>query len=505
MKILSSTEIKSADAYTLVHEPIASVDLMERAAVACFRWISHRFDLSHSFKIFCGTGNNGGDGLAIARLMTQANYVVDVFVVLYNDKKSDDFKINEQRLGRQSHRTMNVVKDDSDLPVLQKKDVVIDAIFGTGLNKPAEGLAAVCIRHINNSASIVIAIDMPSGLFADASVDHDTAIIKATHTLSFQVPKLAFLFSENDRYVGNWKILDIGLNEDYIDQLPSNQFLIDLKMVKSFLKTRKKFSHKGIFGHALLIAGSYGKIGAAVLAARSCLRTGTGLLTVHIPQCGYQVIQTSVPEAMVQTDDDESVLSSLISTDKFTAVGIGCGIGTEEKTRKAFTSLLSATKIPMVLDADAINILGNNKELLSLLPHNTILTPHPKEFERITEKAANDFHRHQVQLNFVLKYKVYVVLKGAHSCIACPDGSVYFNNTGNPGMAKGGSGDALTGIILSLLAQHYSPKEACILGVYVHGLAGDIAAKKMSMQSMIPSDLIENLGEAFIEIGEALS
>jgi hydroxyethylthiazole kinase-like uncharacterized protein yjeF len=500
MKLLSSSEIRQADAQTIAHEPVASIDLMERAAAACFEWITLRFDKANFFKIFCGTGNNGGDGLAIARMMIRADYTIETFVIRYSDKSSEDFNTNEQRLLELNPEIIRTIKDEKDFPPLKKDDVVIDAIFGTGFSKPTEGLVASCIRHINRSASTVIAIDLPSGLFADKNSNPEDAIIHATNTLSFQAPKLAFMFAENDPYVGDWEILDIKLDKKFIENLPSSYFVIDDQLAKSLLKARPKFSHKGMYGHALLVAGSFGKMGAAVLASRACLKSGIGLLTVHIPGCGYEIMQAAVPEAMVQVDADEHVYSSEITLENFNALGIGCGIGSEIKTRKAWEKLLASVNIPLVIDADAINMLALDTKKLNLLPQNSILTPHLKEFERISGKAKNDFHRHEMQIEFAHTYKVYVVLKGAHTCIACPDGKVYFNNTGNPGMAKGGSGDALTGIILSLLAQNYSPEQACILGVFLHGSAGDIAAEKNSSESMLASDLIQNIGDAFLKL-----
>ncbi len=501
MKILSASEIRQADAYTTEHEPMASIDLMERAAAACFEWIKKRFDKFHLFKIVCGTGNNGGDGLAVARMMLESDYNVMVYVIRHSEKYSGDFKINEQRLLKINSDCLTNVYDEKDFPAIHENDVVIDAIFGTGLSKPIEGLVALFIQQINKSPAAVISIDIPSGLFADSEVDHGNTIIHSKHTLTFEAPKLTFMFSENDQYVGEWSVLDIGLDRNFIEQLPSNTFLIEEQTVKKIFKPRPKFSHKGMYGHALLIAGSHGKMGAAVLAARACLRSGIGLLTVHVPKCGYEIIQISVPEAMTETDADENVFTSKGSTENFNAVGIGCGIGTDDQTLNAFIYFLSFCKVPLVIDADAINMLGQNKDLLKCLPENSILTPHPKEFERITEKTKNDFHRHELQIIFAEKYKVFVVLKGAHTCIACPDGTVFFNNTGNPGMSKGGSGDALTGIILSFLGQGYSSKQACVLGVYLHGAAGDCAAKKMGMESILTSDLIENIGDAFKNLG----
>jgi len=402
--------------------------------------------------------------------------------------------------------TVNIffIQSQEFFPVIEDNDVVIDALYGSGLNRPLKDLSAELVDHINRSEALVIAIDVPSGMFIDKS-SLGNAVIKAGMTLTFQCLKMCFLLAENESYTGSVHVLDIGLLPAFPETVSSCFQLLGSSVIKKIYRPRNAFAHKGNFGHALLIAGSYGKIGAAVLAARACLRSGAGLLTVHIPGCGYQVIQTSVPEAMVQADAEDRILTSLIETNNFSAVGIGCGIGTAPKTIEALKHILSACKSPLILDADAINILGQDKKLLDILPENSVLTPHPKEFERITQKAKNDFHRHDLQREFAKKHHVIVVLKGAHTSIAFPDGRVYFNVTGNPGMAKGGSGDALTGIILSLQAQKYSPENASILGVYLHGLAGDIALKKQSVQSLLATDLVENLGEAFKKISLEIS
>ncbi|MCX6292450.1 MAG: NAD(P)H-hydrate dehydratase [Bacteroidetes bacterium] len=500
MKILTADQTRQADAYTIEHEPVASINLMERAAAACFEWITQHVDHKKSFKIFCGTGNNGGDGLAIAGMLLSSGFQANVFIIATDKTKSNDFIINEIKLAELFSKKLRSINNENEIPFILEEDVVIDAIFGTGLSRLAEGLYSKVIQQINESKATVIAIDMPSGLFADVPADHSSPIIKATHTLSFQSPKFAFLFPENEPYVGRWEILDIHLNQKFIDGLPGNNFLLLNEDIKAILKPRRKFSHKGMYGHALLVAGSFGKMGAAVLAAKACLGSGAGLLTVHIPTCGYEILQRSFPEAMVETDEDENMFTSKLNSASYSAVGIGCGIGTHEKTKTALADFLSRCKVPVVLDADAINIIGMEKSLLDNLPLNSILTPHPKEFERIAGKTENDFERHGRQVKLSKEKKIFIVLKGAHTCITCPDGKVFFNSTGNPGMAKGGSGDALTGIILSFLAQGYSAEESCKAGVYLHGLAGDFAAKEKGEASMLASDLIENLGKAFTEI-----
>ncbi|MCK9401419.1 MAG: NAD(P)H-hydrate dehydratase [Bacteroidales bacterium] len=501
MKILTIEKIREADTYTIDNEPIASVDLMERAATTCYQWLRKRVDSQRRLLVFCGLGNNGGDGLVIARLMALNNFNVEIYIIRYAEKCSDDFQVNYDRLKNVGHVILKDLRDGDVLPPILPDDVVIDAIFGSGLGKPVRDFPARVIRHINESKALVVAIDMPSGLFSDEHTDVKAgAVIQADFTLSFQLPKLAFMFSENDSFVGNWKLFDIGLQKGFIDRVEAKNFLLTRKMAGSLLKPRTKFAHKGQFGHALLIAGSYGKMGASVLASKACLRSGVGLVHAHTPAKGYQVIQTLVPEAMVTIDPDEDCFSQLPDLAPFTAIGIGPGIGFHEKTKKALKLLIQNSVVPLLFDADALTILGENKTWIPFVPKNSVFTPHPKEFERLAGKAKDDFHRNQLQREFCIKYGVYMVLKGAQTCICGPDGICWFNTTGNPGMATGGSGDVLTGLILGLLAQKYHPRDACLIGVYLHGLAGDLAAKEQGVESMIAGDIIKELGKAFRKI-----
>jgi NAD(P)H-hydrate epimerase len=499
MKILPIEKVREADNYTIENEPIASINLMERAAAAGFKWICKRLGKKKNRAVvFCGTGNNGGDGLVVARLLSQEGYNAVVFVVRYSDKESEDFSINLIRLKELKGTLIQDVLENTELPALGKNDVVVDALFGSGLSKPVKGLAAKVIQHINSSQSVVIAIDTPSGLFSDSHTDEKSgAIVKADYTLTFQFPKLAFLFAENDAYVGEWEVIPIGLHPDFIRQVEVKDHLVTRKDLVGHLKKRSKFDHKGHFGHALLFAGSYGKMGAAVMASEACLRSGAGLLHTHTPKLGYAIIQTAIPEAMVTIDPDDEYLTQLPDLGPYTAIAIGPGIGFANQTKNCLKLLIQNTSVPLIFDADAITILGENRTWLSFVPKNSIYTPHPKEFERLTQKASSDFHRHELQREFAIKYGAYVVLKGANTCVCAPDGSCYFNTTGNPGMASGGSGDVLTGLILGLAAQNYHPLWACLIGVYIHGLAGDLAAKKKGMEAMVAGDIIRLLGKAF--------
>jgi ADP-dependent NAD(P)H-hydrate dehydratase / NAD(P)H-hydrate epimerase len=501
MKILPVEMIREADAYTIKHEPIASIDLMERAAYQSYRWIRKRTDHFQPVMVFCGPGNNGGDGLVIARMLAKENYDVRVFILSFTTKYSDDFSINLKRLEMIDKVDVVYLSENDNLPDITAGDIVIDAIFGSGLSKPVTGFPARVIKHINQSDAAAIAVDAPSGLFSDEPTDNKTgAIVQADYTLTFQFPKFSFLFPENEIYVGQWHVLPIGLMDEFTNQLDVKNFMVHREDAVDLLKTRHRFAHKGHFGHALLIAGGYGKMGAAVLAAKGTIKAGAGLVTAHIPKSGNQIIQTSIPEAMVSIDEDEFVFSKPPDLSPYNAIALGPGLGTARQTQQAIKLLIQNTGIPLLFDADAINILSENKTYVSFIPQNSIFTPHPKEFERLFGKMSNDFERNKKQREFSLMHKVYIVLKGAYTCISTPDGKCFFNTTGNPGMATGGSGDVLTGIILGLLAQNYHPQEACILGVYLHGLAGDIAAKKFSQQAMTAGDIIKALPKAFKKI-----
>ncbi|MBU0763612.1 MAG: NAD(P)H-hydrate dehydratase, partial [Bacteroidetes bacterium] len=471
---------------------------MERAATNLTKRIMSRYDRTKRFVIFAGPGNNGGDGLVVARLLSDKGYSVEVNVVQFTDRYSEDFSVNMERLRKQGVASLNFITSASGLPVIDKEEIVVDALFGSGLSRPLNGLPAETVRHINNSGGIIIAVDVPSGLFGeDNSHNNREAIIKATTTFSFQFPKLSFFFPENYEYTGEWEVVPIGLHKEFIEKINAEYYFLTDNYINSLIPARKKFAHKGHFGHALLISGSYGKMGAAVLAAEACLRTGCGLLTGHVPKCGYTIFQTAVTEAMASVDPHERYITDLPDTGNYNAIGIGPGIGTDTETAEALHNLIRSSAGPMILDADAINILGMKKKWLAKLPPETILTPHPKEFERIAGKTGDHYSRNRLQLEMAMKYNIYIVLKGANTAVACPDGTCWFNTTGNPGMATAGSGDVLTGILLSLLSQGYKPKDAALTGVYLHGLAGDIAAKEFGQEAMIAGDITKNIGNAY--------
>ena len=496
MKILSAAQIRQADAYTIRHEPITSLDLMERASQTFVSWFTERFP-EHGQKLYilCGPGNNGGDGLAVARLLHQEFYEVEIILCKIGSGVSADFAANLDRLPGFAAIPRHTLHPGDPMPVFTEGGLLLDAIFGSGLNRPVTGYWAELFRHINRQNNIVIAIDISSGMFADRPTS--SACIEADHTFSFEMPKLAFLFPENNNYTGTWHYRSIGLHPDFLRSVQTPFHYLDRALARSVLKPRAKYDHKGTFGHALLLAGSHGKMGAAVLAARGCLRSGAGLLSIHAPACGYEILQIAVPEAMVMTDPEPNYLSSIPDLSPYAAIGIGCGIGRDSASAQALQLLLSQAGQPLVLDADALNLLAADPALLNELPPASILTPHPKEFERLFGKTRNNFERNELQRAKSRELNVFILLKGAHSCVTTPGGDAYFNSTGNPGMATGGSGDVLTGIITGLLAQGYSSLEAALLGMYLHGLAGDLAAGLHGQESMVAGDLADNLGRAF--------
>jgi NAD(P)H-hydrate epimerase len=501
MKILSTIQIREADQFTIAHEPVSSVDLMERAAGKCSEWLSGKFSDSVSYVVVCGNGNNGGDGLAIARQLKSKGGDVNVFIVRAAEKDSADFTANLKRL-EENKINFTVIGNDLQFPS-NNEYIIVDAIFGSGLSREPEGNAAAIIDKINASPAQKISIDIPSGLFGDDNSGNSYKhTVRADYTLTFQQPKLAFLFPESGKFTGKFIVLDIGLHPDFIAQAQTPYHFITHDEVKNMIRPRGKFSHKGNFGHALLVAGSEGKAGAAVLCAKACLRSGAGLLSLNVPEIANEILQTSVPEAMLQVNDSEKFISGRIKTGQateteFSAIGMGPGLGTNKETEHAMKLLLNEYAGPLVFDADAINILSENKTWLAFLPKGTILTPHPGEFDRLAGKHDSGFARLKPAQELARKNGIYIVLKGAHTAVVCPDGNVFFNSSGNAGMATGGSGDVLTGIITGLRAQNYPPQAACILGVYLHGLAGDIAASVQSENGLVAGDIVENIGGAW--------
>lgn len=489
MKIFKTSQIKALDQYTIEHEPISSYNLMGRAVQRLFDAMLPLLERERKVIVLAGPGNNGGDALVLAKMLCLIGQPVEAFL-FDNGKLSSDCqqaKNDALRFGIQIHENaIEELKPASD-------DLIIDGLFGAGLSREITGLYADVIRLVNGSGCEIWAIDIPSGLMGEDNSTNGEAIVKANRTFTFQQPKLSFLFAENEKFVGTLQVINIDLHPLAIQNTDSDYSILEVNQIN--LHPRNKFSHKGTYGHGLLIAGKYGMAGAAILASRSALRMGMGLLSTHIPSQIYNIIQSTVPEAIVDIDKNTECFSGVQSFSRYSAIGIGPGLGTDGVTAQALRQTLELCQhdTPLVIDADALNIIAQNKELLKLLPHNTIITPHPKEFDRICGDSRTGFERLCKGIELAKEYQIIVVIKGANTSIVFPNGKVVFNSTGNPGMATAGSGDVLTGIILSLLAQHYSQEDAATYGVYLHGLAGDIAAEKLSEECVTASDLIDNL------------
>ncbi len=501
MKIFNSEQIRDIDKATIENEPVLSINLMERAANQLYEFVTEKFSVNVPITLIAGPGNNGGDAVALARILAENAYTVSLWLIKIGNKRSPDCQTNIERLKAYAEVKITEYSEHDELPAIPSNHLIIEAIFGSGLTRPAEGWPAKVIGFINDMPNPVLSIDIPSGLFSEDNRENDGAIVQASYTVSFEFPKLAFLIPENEMYVGDWQVRSIGLSPNAINKTPTSYYYItetDLPV----LKQRQKFAHKGHFGHALLVAGSFGKTGAAVLASKACIRSGSGLLSIHIPQFSYSIMQSCVPEAMLVIDETEQIYCQKDHLEPYSVIGAGPGIGQKKSMKEALHSLIKNTETPMVLDADALNIISQDKKLLDLLPAESIITPHPKEFDRLTEVHKHHFERIETGRKLASKQKINIVLKGAHTAVIDSNGNVYFNSTGNPGMAKGGSGDVLTGIILGLVSSGYDPLEAAKIGVFVHGKAADLAMHQESEESLIATDIVNHLGKAYKSIRE---
>lgn len=497
MKVFTAAQIRSWDQFTISQEPVSSIQLMERASMVLAHWISEHCKNHKKLAVFCGKGNNGGDGLAVARILYLKGFDVDVFISDSKIKFSEDASVNLKRLRDLSGISVRKF-DQNEYYNFDDKTIIVDALFGTGLSRPLEGEYKTLVEQLNTKKNIKISIDIPSGLSADEMFTNDSVILKADYTLTLQCWKRTFLHPETGKYTGKVEVLDIDLSQIYADTTDSQYSVIDDQQVGSIFIPRQEFSHKGSYGKAVIIGGSYGKIGAAMLATQSALRTGAGLTFTLAPECGYEILQISCPEAMF-IKGGEKVMTNFEFDKDFTC-GIGPGLGTHPDTEKSFLNFLKNYSQPLILDADALNILSKDPKYLELIPKKSIITPHPKEFERLFGSTDHSFKRLELAREKAEELDIYIVLKDHHTQVITPERNVFYNITGNAGLAKGGSGDILTGILTSLLAQRYSPEQACILGVWLHGRAADIASEKHSKESMLPTDVIDELGTVFEEL-----
>ncbi|MEM5564381.1 NAD(P)H-hydrate dehydratase [Psychroserpens sp. AS72] len=500
MKIFSKEQIYEGDQLTAKKQNITSTELMERAGIQIFNWLHVRMQGAQvPIHVFCGIGNNGGDGLVVARHLITHGYNVKTYVVNCSDKRTKDFLINYDLIKQTTKKWPDMLACEADFPEFHKDDIIVDAVFGIGLNRPVNDWVKSLFLHFKKSQAFTLSIDIPSGIYTDKVVEDENGVVWANYTLSFQSPKLIFFLPETAKFSTQWEVLDIGIDREFLFTTETESELIGKNEVLPIYKPREKFSHKGDYGHSLIIGGSYGKIGSALLSSRATLSIGAGLVTTFIPKCGYQIIQTAFPEGMVITDDNETMISDIKFDIEPTVIGVGIGMGTNAETVSALEKFLKTNKTPLVIDADGLNILSKKKTLLKLLPEMSVLTPHPKELERLIGKWKDDFDKLKKAKAFSKKYNVVLVIKGANT-ITIYNEKLYVNTTGNPGMATAGTGDVLTGVITGLISQGYDALGATVFGIYLHGKAADIAIEDLGYQSLTASHIIDALGEAYIDL-----
>ena len=495
LKALSSSNLKSLDLKTIENQRISSLKLMERACESFKTWFISKFSKSNDLQIFCGFGNNGGDALLISNKLYDSGYNVKVFFLNHQNKISKDCLIQLNNLNKKIP-IFNI--NENIISKIKDSEIIIDGLFGYGLSRKLEDPCMGLIKHLNNLKGKKISIDIPSGISPNEVLGN--VFFNSDYIFTFQTPKLSFFFPEYINFIGKVLITDIGLDKDVLDKLLPSASLIEKNDIKKKIISRSLISHKGTFGHGLIISGSRGKMGACIMSCKASLKSGIGLLSVYVPKIGESIIQTSVPEAMTITDTKKNHISAIPKLEVFNSIGIGPGIGLHKDTEKAILKLIKIAKIPLVIDADAINIIARNKNILKFLPNHSILTPHPKEFKRLVGTYKDSNQRIKLQKKLSKKFKLNILIKGPFSMMTDINGELFINTTGNPGMATGGSGDVLTGIITGLIGRGYKPFDAMIMGVYIHGLSGDITTKHLGEESLMATDLIDSLPKAFKKI-----
>ncbi len=532
MKILRGEQIRRADEFTIMHEPISSIELMERAATSAYRKIRELLkSLDGSFRIVvvCGPGNNGGDGLVIARKLHTDGYMPVVFLVstgkLSSDCKyqvdvfkklspyfvmiesSDALVFIEDALkakipeNASLFKTLNIESYHS-FPFSCADVIVIDALFGTGLNKEPQSIFSEVIHLINRMKEInekikVISIDIPSGLFCDDNSSNKGPVVMADYTLTFELPKMSFFLPSRAKFVGDFHIIPIGILPEAIEREDSNMFFITGEMVRKMLKKRKQWSHKKNYGHSLIIGGCYGKGGAIIMSAIGCVCSGSGLTSLLIPSYLVNAVYSVLPEVMIKPDKHDKLITDVPDLTEYTCIGIGPGLGTYEESVSVVKEVISRCKCPLVLDADALNILAMHKELINELPENSILTPHTGEFRRLFGTTATDEEELKKQVEFSVKHRIIIIHKRKYTVITHPDGRIYFNSSGNAALAKGGSGDLLTGMITGLISRGYTPGEASIIATYLHGFISDMFVQEGHEDSFLPAHTKSLISMAF--------
>ncbi|MDE6514386.1 MAG: NAD(P)H-hydrate dehydratase [Muribaculaceae bacterium] len=504
MKIFSSDQVREIDRKTIENEGVSTLQLIERVAEGVAVEVVSRLKANSRIAIFAGSGNNGADALMAALMLYEQGYKPEVFLFnIGGDKLSQACAdCRDQLLGAFPDADFTEVIKQFNRPHLDANYIVVDGLFGIGLREALTGGFRELTKFISDSGATVISIDVPSGLFADWNPNAVARnMVHATVTLGVQFPHLAFFFAENAPIVGEWKTIDIGLSAKEIRRTQAAFYMIERADIKRLLRPRPAFSSKADFGSALLVSGSYGMMGAAILAARGCLRAGAGKVTVFSPRCGYEAVQSAVPEAMFAACNSDLTIGEIHASHPYSAIAVGPGIGTSEATTSALEKFLTLHDRPVVLDADALNCIARRQTLLHHVPVHSVLTPHAGEFDRIFGQQANSEARLVKAIEVARMHNIIIVLKGHYTAIVRPDGLVYFNSSGTPALATAGSGDVLTGVIASFMAQGYSPEVASLLGVFIHGLAGELAAETEGTYGVTASDIAANIGRALKSLG----
>lgn len=492
--LLTPAQIHQADKATVESEQITSADLMERAAKAFNNiFIAEYGDLLKPVTVYCGTGNNGGDGLAIAKLLAGYGYhKVTVKVARFSEKATDDFNRNFERL-KQTGIKIAEYEQAADFPE-EDAAIIIDALLGNGLNKPLGGEYRQLVQKINNAGKIIVSVDIPTGFFGEGEIEADAVTIRSNLTITFQQPRINFLLPGSKHAIKKWIAATIGIDKKFVGGLNSKYQYLEETDIKQILKPRERFSNKGTYGHALIVAGQPETMGAALLCSLACVYAGAGLTTACVPESGLTALNSYLPEVMAIICKGNNLPG--IEWDKFSTMGIGPGLGKEEGALTLLREIFTNYKKPVVIDADALNLIAANN-LLSMLPEQSIITPHMKEFDRLFGEHKSWWQRLQTASAKAKELNIYIVLKNDYTIIAAPDEKLYFNSTGNAAMASGGMGDVLTGIITALLAQKYLPLAACLAGVYLHGKAGDELALPNRLLVVLPGDVAKQVPETF--------
>jgi len=513
MRVLNAAQMREADRRTIEEIGIPSLVLMENAgrqAVAAMEAIYSDL-LERQVAVLCGRGNNGGDGFVIARTLVQRGGDVSVFLLGLVADVRGDARINLEILGRLGVTVVEVADSQAwELHFSEVSDctLIVDAIFGTGLNAPVSGLIESVIADVNASAIPVVAIDLPSGLSAD-SADPIGPVLDAGLTVTLAAPKLPLVLPPGETHAGDIVIADIGIPGEILESLDGPRVeLLTRASMRALIAPRGSDTHKGDYGRITIVAGSPGKTGAAYLAASGALRSGAGLVTVATPASCQPVLAAMGPEYMTEAlpDTDAGIDADAVDRVLDSArdvLALGPGLGQAPATRAFILQLVDRATMPLVVDADGLNAFGDDADRLTGREgRDVIITPHPGEMARLVGMSADEVQSSRLEIarNFAVAHHVYVVLKGHRTLIATPDEKVFINPTGNPGMATGGTGDVLTGMIAAWLAQLLDAEAACKLAVYLHGMAGDLAEADEGEVAMTSADLAGHLGDAIMEL-----